>query len=202
MIFPNQEPAEAEGEGFEIILALARSARDYVDSFSFSSQSSSSSSLQHQQQHNSNHHDRQSLALPTQFRSSSANHDHGHGHANEEDEEADASETERASAAGSLHHDHPNSSTFVGHRGHYPLWTWCKNNLILLSFIAMTLSLVYKNRQQKNQIVALENELKWTLSARLDALPSASKVKEEHKRKGKTPKVECASSVEPSVSIE
>ena len=167
----------------------------------------SSSSFQHQQQHNSNHHDRQSLSLPTQFRSSSANR----GHTNEEDEEADHpadAETEKrasASAAGSRHDDHPNSSTSIGHRGHYPLWTWCKNNLILLSFIAMTLStlgLVYKNRQLQNQNEALENELRWTLSARLDALPSASKVKEEHKRKGKTPKVECASSVEPSVSIE
>jgi transposase len=69
----------------------------------------------------------------------------------------------------------------------------------------MTLStgcLVYKNRQLQNQIGALENELRWTLSARLDALPSASEeVKEEQKKKkGKAPKVECASSVEPSVS--
>ena len=155
---PEPEPAEAEGEGFETVLARIQcSVRDYIDSFS--SQSSSSSSFQHQQQHNSNHHDRQSLALPTQFRSSSANR----GHANEEDEEADAAETERASAAGSRHDDHPNSSTSIGHRGHYPLWTWCKNNLILLSFIAMTLStlgLVYnKNRQLQKQITSLETQL-------------------------------------------
>ena len=214
------EPAEeAEAEGFETILArIQGSVRHYVDSFSSQSQPPFQHQHdQHQHQHQSNHHDRQSLALPTQFHSSSANHDHGH--ANEEDEEdedlnedeADAAESERASfsfsASGSHHDDHPNSSTSVVHRGHYHhplwLWTWCKNNPILLSFflmfIAVTLStgcLVYKNRQLQNQNEALENELRWTLSARLDALLSASEEgKEEQKGKGPT-----ASSSAPSVS--